>query len=121
MKSSMLTLALTTLTSLSMIASVPAVRAQTTAVNPTTLGSSPSYVDQITPFNLVNQAYRGYFKAQGIPSYETLIAAHRSGQIRATDVVQGAIQLNRLSKEILNDREYLYAVEAQLNGLELDR
>jgi hypothetical protein len=90
-------------------------------VNPTTLGSSPSYVNQITPFNLVNQAYRGYFKAQGIPSYETLIAAHRSGQIRAVDLVQGAIQRNRLSEQILNDQEYLYAVEAQLNGLERDR
>ena len=121
MKSSMLTLTLTTLASLSIVALAPAVRAETTAVNLTTLGNTSSYFSHTTPFNLVSQAYRGSFKEQGIPSYEALIAGYRSGQIRAEDVVQSAVKANRLSEEILNDQGYLYAVEAQLRGLEGDR
>ncbi len=98
-------------------ATTSAVLAQTTPTKPTALGSTSSYITQITPFNLVHQAYRGQFKQQGIPSYRTLVLAYRAGRIRAIDLVEGAIKANRLSPEILSDRQYLFAVDYLLRGL----
>lgn len=94
----------------------PAVKAQTTAVNPTTLNSTSTR--QLKPFNLVNLAHRGYFKQQGIPSYLTLASAYRTGRIDAFDLVQAAVKANRLSPETLTDQGYLNSVEVQLRGLQ---
>ncbi len=96
----------------------PALRAQTTAVNPTTLGSTPNYINQTTPFNLAYLAYRGYFKEQGIPSYDALIMAYRTGQISVEDIVQSAVKANRVSDRVLTDQNYLNAVEALLDDIQ---
>jgi hypothetical protein len=45
------------------------------------LSNTPSSSERLTPFNLVQQAYRGSFMAQGIPNYRTLSAACQSGRI----------------------------------------
>lgn len=94
----------------------PTVRAETTALNPTTLNSVSKA--QLTPFNLVTLAHRGYFKQQGVPSYLAFTTAYHLGQIRAIDIVQAAVKANRLSTDFLTDQQYLTAVEAQLQELE---
>jgi hypothetical protein len=98
-------------------AAAPAVRAQETAANRAEVGTSPKYIYQITPFNLAEQAYRGYFKDQGIPSYDRLRVAYHEGRITAQDLVKSAIQVNRLSPQTLNDQGYLNAVDTQLESL----
>jgi hypothetical protein len=97
-------------------ATAPAVRAQTAAVNPTTLRTIVT--TQLTPFNLVTLAHRGYFTEQGIPSYGSFTAAYHLGKITNFDLVRAAVKANRLDPESLNDKGYLSAVEAQLRGLE---
>ena len=101
------------------VATVPAVKAETAALNPTTLRSSST--TQLTPFNLVHLAHRGYFQEQGIPSYLTLATAYHSGRISAEVLVQAAVKANRLAPESLTDQGYLRSVEAHLRGLENSR
>lgn len=99
------------------IAITPAVRAETPSDNPfdATVEDLPSVENQTTPFNLVTLAYQGFFEKQGVPSAGGLLQAYRSGNISAEDLVQGAIETNRLSPEVLNDREYMAAVQSHLN------
>lgn len=97
---------------------VPAVRAETMAVGPSSLSSASAYTSQLTPFNLAFLAYRGYFKKQGIPSYSALISAYQTGQITTKDVVQGAIKANRLPSQALANQGFLSNVDRQLRGLE---
>jgi hypothetical protein len=102
-------------------ATAPAIKAQPPlAVGPAEAGVVPSYVQQTTPFNLVYLAYRGYFKNQDIPSYSGLIAAYQSGKISAQELVQVAVEANRVSVEVLSDSGYLNAVEQGLIDLQQD-
>jgi hypothetical protein len=73
---------------------------------------------EVTPFNLVEHGYQGYFKEQGIPSYAAFLTAIRSGQVQAEDLVKSAIARGRLSPETLNDRSYLAAVKLQIDNLQ---
>ncbi|GAX44111.1 hypothetical protein NIES4075_51280 [Tolypothrix sp. NIES-4075] len=103
---------------------VPAVKAQTlvqrrlTTFNPAVTNKAST--SQLTPFDLVYLAYRGYLGVQGIPSYNSLILSHEFGRISAKDVVQSAVKANRLSEETLADKSYLRAVEDQLTMLDKD-
>src|SRR5919199_556303 len=103
-------LMLSSLLVLLIAATGPTLRAQTTALNPTTLNSASTA--QLTPFNLVNLARRGYFQQQGIPSYLAFTSAYNLGRIHA------AVKANRLSTDFLTDQKYLTAVEAQLQEQE---
>lgn len=94
-----------------------ALRAETTAAAPAASGNSPSYITQLTPFNLVYLAQRGQLKEQGIPSYGSLNQAYRSGKISARNLVEGAIKANRLSRDVLADQGYLAAVNNLLRCL----
>jgi hypothetical protein len=100
-------------------ASMPAVRAEAPNQNPsrTPVPNTPASQQKTEPFNLVGLAYQGYFEDQGIPSAQTLITAYRSGDISAEDVVKSAIQANRLSPDVLNDADYIGAVDNQLRAL----
>ena len=71
----------------------------------------------ITPYNLVLLAYRGYFIKQGIPSYTELLSAHHMGKISAEKLVQVAIAQKKLSPKFLRDRGYLNAVESALHTI----
>ncbi len=77
-------------------------------------------VQQTTPINLVSLAYRGYFRNQGIPGYGVLITAYRSGKISAQELVQIAVEANRVSAEVLSDSGYINAVEQGLRDLQED-
>lgn len=99
-------------------ATAPAVRAEGTAYNPTSHGSASSFVSNITPFSLVTQAYRGYFKEQGIPGYQRFVSAYQNGQIDAKTLVKSAIAANQLSEEALTDQGYINAVKANLQDFQ---
>ncbi len=71
----------------------------------------------IKPFNLVHRAYSGHFSEQGIPGFNRLAMAYRSGQIEAEDLVQTAIDQGRLSPDALDDTGYVNAVKFQLQDL----
>jgi hypothetical protein len=77
-------------------------------------------LNQPAPVDLVFLAYHGYLKAQSIPSAGRLVDAHRSGMLHAKDLVQAAIQAQRLPAAALEDRGYVNAVENTLKFLEND-
>ncbi|OUL22148.1 hypothetical protein BV378_25575 [Nostoc sp. RF31YmG] len=102
----------------------PAVNAQTLSQPQlTTFNASvtnKASTSQLTPFDLVYLAYRGYFRAQDIPSNNSLILAYQLGRISAKDVVQSAVKTNRLPEQTLADKSYLRAVEGYLTMLDRD-
>ncbi|MBD3884049.1 hypothetical protein IFO70_20075 [Phormidium tenue FACHB-886] len=71
---------------------------------------------QTTPSEVVNLARNGYFQTEGIPSHNRLSSAVAFGQITAEDVVEAAVQQNRVSPDVMNDDDYLNAVEWKLNS-----
>jgi hypothetical protein len=94
-------------------ATAPAVRVQIVQ-NQTEVTNPANSSSQLTPFILVDKAYRGDFKSQGIPSYGALIFAYQFGSVTAKDLVEAAIRANRLSPQTLADRGYVNAVKARL-------
>lgn len=88
-----------------------------TAVNSDALGSNSSNVSYIQPFNLVNLAYQGGFKQQGVPSGGTLISKGQRGNITAKDLVKAAINAKKLPAQVLNNQDYISAVNLQLGVL----
>lgn len=116
MKTSFVALAFTTL-ALS-VTSVAVAQTPQTAINSATVRT---IVAPVNPSTLVNLAYQGQLKDQNIPSYGALITAYQSGQIQATELVQGAVAQNRLPSQILTDNGYLSAVETQLRALSNSR
>lgn len=78
---------------------------------------NPYVKGKTAPFNLIGLAYQRFFEEQGIPSAEGLLSAYRMRKISGKDVVRSAIQANRLSADVLNDPDYLAAVESQLEAL----
>lgn len=94
-----------------------AVKAQTMPESSMQAGDRATNARQITAFDLATSAYRGEFKAQGIPSYSQLISDYQTGEISAKDVVRGAVQAGQLSPEALEDRGYINAVRLQLSYL----
>jgi hypothetical protein len=95
---------------------VTPVRSETVTLNPAT--ATPSSNANLSPFHLVFLAYQGHFRGQGIPSYDALTKAHKWGKLQPRDLVQVAVQANRLPAETLNDKGYLRTVEANLRALD---
>lgn len=91
-------------------------QAQIQATQSTTDYTS-NLVKQLTPFELVNMAYQGYFQEQGIPGYMLFVSDHHTGRLRAETLVEAAIRANKLSPQVLTDRGYLNAVEAQIRRI----
>jgi hypothetical protein len=87
------------------------------AVNPDALGSNSTNVSYIQPFNLVNLAYQGGLKQQGVPSGGTLISEGQRGNITSKDLVQAAINAKKLPAQVLNNQDYISAVSLQLGIL----
>jgi hypothetical protein len=80
--------------------------------------SSQVLSNLLTPNDLANLAYQGYLRDQGIPSYSRLIFGYKSSQIKAADIVQAAINTNRLPASALTDQGYLNGVNLQLSGFD---
>ncbi|NES98894.1 MAG: hypothetical protein F6K32_27760 [Desertifilum sp. SIO1I2] len=84
---------------------------------PMTANKAMSIVTATQPFNLVGLAYQGHFQDTGIPSYGGLIQAVQSGRVTAEDIVQSAVEQNRLASETLSDRGFIHAVHQHLQDL----
>lgn len=82
-----------------------------TQTAPSKTPNSPS--PHLTPFHLINLSYQGYFKKQGIPSYATFISEYRQNKINARDLVKAGIEHYMLSADMLNDQEYIHAIDSQ--------
>jgi hypothetical protein len=78
---------------------------------------STTAIHQTTPFNLAYLAYRGNLAAYGIPSYNALVFALRSGQLDADKIVDQAVAAHLVTPETADDREYVSAVEGMLQDL----
>ena len=72
---------------------------------------------EITPSNLVTNAYQGFYAEQGIPSYGALITALDLGKVNAEDLVEKAITKGRLAPETIDDQRYLNSVDRLLYRL----
>jgi hypothetical protein len=99
-----------------------AVQAQTTRTESTSL--NPYAANQPTnlpsPFNLAYLAYQGYLKTESIPSSGALDDAIASGRITVRDIMQAAVNTNRLPEEALTDQAYRHQLENALQGLAED-
>jgi hypothetical protein len=100
------------LSTLTLAAAVPAFAQDMTAYNPNMHGNQT----EVTPFNLVYLGYQGYFVEQEIPSNGAFDSAVNANEIKAKDLVKGAIARGRLSPEKLKDSSYLHAVQSQLDS-----
>ncbi|MEH2463948.1 hypothetical protein [Nostoc sp.] len=87
------------------------------AINSNNLSSNSTSVSYLQPFNLVNFAYQGGLKQHGIPSGEALIFKTQNRNIIAKDLVKAAVNANKLPSQVLNDQNYLSAVNLQLKAL----
>ncbi|HEY9623866.1 MAG TPA: hypothetical protein V6C78_26135 [Crinalium sp.] len=72
---------------------------------------------QASPFQVVVLANQGYLQDYGIPKYNALTSGYAHGRITARDVVQAAVNGNRVSADKLNDPGYLFAVDTFLQHL----
>ncbi|AVH67113.1 hypothetical protein [Nostoc sp. 'Peltigera membranacea cyanobiont' N6] len=90
---------------------------ETIAINSNNLPSNSTYVNYFQPFNLVTFAYQGGLKQHGIPSGETLVFETQNRNIIAKDLVKAAVNADKLPSQLLNDQNYLSAVNLQLNAL----
>jgi hypothetical protein len=108
------------LSTLTFAASVPVYAQQSTTMNQNTNQNMNRKIVEVTPVNLVQHGYQGYFTEQGIPSGEAFMSAVTRGKVKAEDLVKGAIAKGRLSPEILNDNNYLHDVRVQLKTLNRD-
>jgi hypothetical protein len=99
----------------------PSVRAETKVLNPNQGSNIANTQTNLTAFELVFLAQRGYLEPQGIPGYQGLVSAYHTGNLTAEDIVQGAIDANRLAANTLGDRQYISAVDAQLASLSFAR
>ncbi len=72
----------------------------------------------ISAVDLVQLARNGYLQEQGIPQFNQLAFAYRSGELSAEDVINAAITANRLSRDVADDPGYLETVDHFLNDLD---
>ncbi|MGG6264932.1 hypothetical protein ACQ4M3_02555 [Leptolyngbya sp. AN03gr2] len=80
----------------------------------TTSTASTVTTPLLTPYNVVNLAYQGYFREQGLRGYGVFTDGCNQGTLTANDVVRAAIRANRLPESILSDRGFMNAVDANM-------
>ena len=90
---------------------------ETIAINSNNLPSSSASASYLQPFNLVTFAYQGGLKKHGIPSGDVLVLETQKKNIIAKDLVKAAVNADKLPSQLLNDQNYLSAVNLQLNAL----
>ncbi|MBN3922719.1 MAG: hypothetical protein HWQ37_06100, partial [Nostoc sp. NMS4] len=74
-------------------------------------------VSYLQPVNLVTFAYQGGLQQHGIPSGEALVLKIQNRNILAKDLVKAAVNADKLPSQVLNDQNYLSAVNLELNVL----
>ncbi|MBN3886606.1 MAG: hypothetical protein V7K64_30785 [Nostoc sp.] len=86
-------------------------------INSNNLSSNSTSVNYLQPLNLVTFAYQGGLQQHGIPSGGALVVETLKRNIIAKDVVKAAVNADKLPSQVLNDQNYLSAVNLQLNAL----
>lgn len=86
-------------------------------IKPLVLASDRPSTGYINPFELVNSAYQGQYRAHSIPGFGSLSAGVRSGKITAKDLVKAAIESKTLPPQAIADRSYLGYVDLQLKSM----
>ena len=83
---------------------------------------SPAFAGglQPNPFQLVNLAYEGHYRSEGVPSHLTLDEQSTEGTIRPKDLISAAVQAGELPAAKLQDESYVNAVRLQMRSLEMD-
>jgi hypothetical protein len=71
---------------------------------------------EVTPFNLVDRGYQGYFSDLSIPSNGDFLRAIRFRKIIAKDLVKAAIKKGRLNVDRINDESYIKRVRMRLDS-----
>ncbi|MCC5644343.1 hypothetical protein LC607_15615 [Nostoc sp. CHAB 5824] len=87
------------------------------AINSNNLSRNSTSVSYLQPFNLVSFAYQGGLKQHGIPSGGELVFKTQNRNVIAKDLVKAAVNADKLPSQVLNDQNYLSAVNLQLNAL----
>ncbi|MEH1948237.1 MAG: hypothetical protein V7K77_14980 [Nostoc sp.] len=90
---------------------------ETIAVNSNNLSTNSTSANYLQPLNLVTFAYQGGLQQHGIPSGEALVLKTLNRNILAKDLVKAAVNADKLPSQVLNDQNYLNAVNLELNGL----
>lgn len=90
---------------------------ETIAVNSNNLSTNSTSANYLQPLNLVTFAYQGGLQQHGIPSGEALVLKTLNRNILAKDLVKAAVNADKLPSQVLNDQNYLSAVNLELNVL----
>ncbi len=90
---------------------------ETIAVNSNNLSINSTSANYLQPFNLVTFAYQGGLQQHGIPSGEALVLKTLNRNILAKDLVKAAVNADKLPSQVLNEQNYLNAVNLELNVL----
>jgi hypothetical protein len=101
------------LSTLTVAAAIPAQAQEIAAVNQ----NMTHNIERVTPFNLVQHGYQGFFSEQGIPSNGAFVSGVLTGKIKAEDLIKSGIARGRLTPETLSDRDYIHSVQTQLDFL----
>jgi hypothetical protein len=81
---------------------------------------SANATSQTTPSNLAYLARNGYFQEQNIPSHSALSTAITRGQVNAENLIEAAVEENKVTPETLNDEDYIDSVETKLDLMTQD-
>lgn len=73
--------------------------------------------NELSPVNLVQLAYHGYFTDLGVPSYGGFKDAIISQKVDGETLIRSAIQKGRLPNNSLDNQEYLDLLNMQLQSL----
>jgi len=109
-----------------LLALVPVLLLSTTAIAPSVKAQEAMPSMEVTmrltltPFNLAYLAYHGYFASQGIPEYQALKQAFRSGKLTGNQVVEAAVKDKRLPASFLKNEAYVSGVSTQLYALSIN-
>ncbi len=90
---------------------------ETIVINSSNLSSNSTSANYLQPFNLVGFAYQGGLQQHGIPSGGALVLETLNRNIIAKDLVKAAVNADKLPSQVLNDQNYLSAVNLELNAL----
>ena len=87
---------------------------------PPDVENRPDSAYGLTPFELAHLAYFGYFYAQGLSSYTTLLNNYQTGDLTSQDVVRAGVFSDRLQARALIDDDYISRVGHRLDQLNLN-
>ncbi|RCJ42523.1 hypothetical protein A6770_34465 [Nostoc minutum NIES-26] len=86
-------------------------------INFTKLSNNSTVTSYLQPLNLICLAYQGGLKLHGIPSGGSLVVKTQNRNIIAKDLVKAGVDARILPPQVLNNYNYLNAVNSELTAL----